>query len=335
MNNKNKFNALLTFLMLNTDNKLNIETYNEGYRGIHAKENIKKGEIILKLPIGYLITNKMASENNLNIKKISEINDLRYSNHSQIAFYMLIDKEQENPKFKSYYDVLPETLNIIPYFWSEDELSLLENSPFLKMINQKKNSIEEDYNKIVSYIPEFRRFNFEQFLFEMALVISRNFSINVDGIKVNAMVPVADMLNHDRLSKITWTFDNQSNSFTLTTNFEINAGEVMTDSYGAKNNYAYLSNYGFILPEKNIDFINLEIDGQNYNLTRKPKRINKNLTNLRNDYDEKIRQINNMTQKTINIKNILYILKQERDIINSNILPQTGGGIIRYKINYR
>jgi hypothetical protein len=45
-----------------------------------------------------------------------------------------------------YYDILPATLNNMPIFWSEEELSLLKGSYLLTQIHERNLAIENDYN---------------------------------------------------------------------------------------------------------------------------------------------------------------------------------------------
>jgi histone-lysine N-methyltransferase SETD3 len=65
---------------------------------------------------------------------------------------------------------------------------------------------------------------------------SRNFGININGVKRTTMVPWADMLNHFRPRETSWTFDNSQQGFTMTSLKQLSSGQQIMDSYGKKCN---------------------------------------------------------------------------------------------------
>lgn len=85
---------------------------------------------------------------------------------------------------------------------------------------------------------------------------SRNFSIIVNGKKVTAMVPLADMLNHFRPRETSWTFDNRQQGFTITSLKNLGGNCQVMDSYGKKCNSKFLLHYGFTIEQ------NREADGK-------------------------------------------------------------------------
>ena len=79
--------------------------------------------------------------------------------------------------------------NRFPIFWSPAQLALLEGSPVLRDIDDRKRNMRSDYDEVVKACPEFARFSFDQFLNVRTAVGSRNFGIVVNGDKRTAMVP--------------------------------------------------------------------------------------------------------------------------------------------------
>ena len=53
---------------------------------------------------------------------------------------------------------------------------------------------------------EARRFGFERFVEVRMLVCSRVFGIVMERVKTDAMVPLADMLNHNTPKQTTWYY---------------------------------------------------------------------------------------------------------------------------------
>lgn len=51
---------------------------------------------------------------------------------------------------------------------------------------------------MVQVAPEFKDFSLEEFSWARMMVASRNFGITIGEVKTDALVPLADMLNHYR-----------------------------------------------------------------------------------------------------------------------------------------
>lgn len=121
------------------------------------------------------------------------------------------------------------------------------------------------------------------------MVASRNFGIMVDGVRTDALVPYADMLNHQRPRQTRWAFDNKRQAFLIHSLVKLHVGQQVRgrltlaaglhtracahmctatalqvyDSYGKKCNSRFLLNYGFAV-EYNRD----DDTGQNHNELR-------------------------------------------------------------------
>lgn len=66
--------------------------------------------------------------------------------------------------------------------------------------------------------------------------------------KTDALVPLADMLNHRLPKQTSWLYCDRSRGFVVTSLKEIPPGSEVFDSYGQKCNSRFLLNYGFVLP---------------------------------------------------------------------------------------
>ena len=87
--------------------KLEIHFYTDDYRGVLAKSNILKDEIIMTIPKECLISLEDALETNYG-KKIGEFmyNELNSPKHCLLSSFLLY--EEKNPKYKYYFDLLPK-----------------------------------------------------------------------------------------------------------------------------------------------------------------------------------------------------------------------------------
>jgi histone-lysine N-methyltransferase SETD3 len=119
--------------------------------------------------------------------------------HSFLTTYILQEEEIGSDSFYwPFIDILPKSFENFPIFFSEEEKQELEGSPFLKQVEEKIEDIQKDYTTICDYVPEYGKYDFKHFSEIRMMVSSRIFGMNIEGIKTDGFVPMADMLNHKR-----------------------------------------------------------------------------------------------------------------------------------------
>jgi len=228
--------------------KLEIHFYTDDYRGVLAKGNILKDEIIMTIPKDCLISLETALETSYG-KKIGEFmyNELNSPKHCLLSSFLLY--EEKNPKYKYYFDLLPKDFSNFPIFYTNKELEYLKGSPFLSQILEKKEDMKNDYNKICEYLPDFKQFSYLKFVEARVLISSRIFGISINENKTDVLAPFADLLNHKRPRQTQWYFDDNLQSFVIQATENIKEGSEIFDSYGKKTNARFLLNYGFCLDD--------------------------------------------------------------------------------------
>lgn len=74
-------------------------------------------------------------------------------------------------------------------------------------------------------VPELAEMGSERdFLGARILVKSRVFGVTIDGKETRALVPVADMLNHDDKCQIKWDYDSKQKGFVMKSEEDIMRG---------------------------------------------------------------------------------------------------------------
>jgi histone-lysine N-methyltransferase SETD3 len=257
-----KFSIFIDWLHASGGNheQLTLQKYADEMRGVHATRDVAPDETICTIPLKCLITVEMGKSTEVG-RKVSMHNlQLDAPKHVYVMLFMLMDMQEPESFFRPYYDVLPETLNSMPVFWSEEELSWLQGSYMVSQTRDRKDAIARDYRNICGIAPEFESaVTLQQFIWARMIVCSRNFGIIVNGLRTSAMVPYADMLNHLRPRECKWEFEDDIQAFTITSLEHMKAGAQVYDSYGKKCNYRFLLNYGFALEN------NIEADGSSPN----------------------------------------------------------------------
>ena len=228
--------------------------YSDSERGMHAKKKITSNTEVMYIPSNLLITNDNSSRYSTDMG--SSLNNLNNTNLLKIALYILDTIDDGNNFYQPYYQILPKDISHLPIFWDKSVLNLLESSDFLNDISARKKMLTNEYSNLCNLSESFRReISLYDWLWARSIVGSRNFSINVDGSRKSAMVPLADMLNHYRPAETKWGYDNNKKGFTMTTLKGIKPRAQIMDSYGRKSNRKYLLHYGFVMDD------NVESDG--------------------------------------------------------------------------
>ena len=226
--------------------KLEIHFFSDNYRGVIAKSDIKKYEIIMSIPKICLISMDIALSTSIG-KEIGKFmyQELHSPRHSLFSSFLLSEAQSE--KWKFYFDLLPKDFSYFPIFYTDKELEYLRGSPFLSQIFEKRIEMKSDYDVICNYIPSFSSFPFIKFCQARMSVSSRIFGVTMNGVRADVLVPFADLINHRTQRQTQWYYDNAQNSFVIQSLEDIKEGNEIYDSYGKKSNAKLLLNYGFCL----------------------------------------------------------------------------------------
>jgi protein-histidine N-methyltransferase len=231
-----------------------VADYGNGYRGVEMTRDVGPDEEILSVDRKCLITVDHGKATAVGYRMSTARPALALSalKHCYTAVFLLLDQERPGSFFEPYYRILPKSFPSMPLFWDREKLGWLKGSHLLAQIADRRRNLETDYHEICRASPDFARFSVHQFTIARMVVASRNFGIVVDGKKVDALVPYADMLNHYRPRETRWAFNAKRQVFSIQSVTELRAGDQVFDSYGRKCNSRFLMNYGFTV-EHNVD----------------------------------------------------------------------------------
>ena len=322
-------------------NKLSVLFINENMRGIIATDNIKKNDILIKIPKDFLITLEEAENNNKDLFTEEIKKELSSPSHCILSYFLLKEIEKgEKSKWYYYFQFLPKSYLNFPIFYTEKELNILEGTKFKKLINEKKEEIKKDYKILCQKIELFSQYSFEQFCKIRCIISSRLFGLIIKGKKNDIIAPFADLLNHKRSRDTKWFFSENENFFGIIALKNINKGFQVYDSYGRKSNVRYLLNYGFTIENNEDDDIQIQIslDSKCINFQQKinlvsifPKRIfylSKNIEDIQTFqffsfvrlliYDGNIENVN--FNFPISFQNEIQVLKKIIEIINLELM---------------
>ena len=131
---KERFEKMFDWMLEGGANfdKLKMRYYAPDYRGVHASRDIKKGETILYVPKDEIITLEMAMESPIGalMKARNFRNRLISPKHSFLATYVMQERRKDKSFFDQYIDILPKAFDNFPIFYTQEERTWLEGSPF-------------------------------------------------------------------------------------------------------------------------------------------------------------------------------------------------------------
>jgi len=114
-----------------TTERLDLQYFNDSYRGLVAKQNIHKGDLLLKVPRDAMITLKIVRASPICAKLIELKTTLIYKNNSLISVFALTELRNDKSQWQLFFKAFPKSADSFPTYFTPNELKLLEGSLFL------------------------------------------------------------------------------------------------------------------------------------------------------------------------------------------------------------
>ena len=242
-----------------TMNKIAISYFTPSYRGIETQAPITKDEVIVYVPKELIISCEMAKRARIGSMLLEKGVDMIYPMNSFLSTFIL--DESLSPLTSPWTKLIaafPKSVDNFPIFFTPAELALLEGSHFIKDINDLKNDMQIDYDRICAAVPEFKRHSLNDFMRTRSLVNSRIFGTTIDGKEDDSIVPYADMCNCKLGSDMTnWAYNNERQGFEIRANEDINKSSEIYVFYGNKPNTKFFLFYGFVVENNPNDKMTL------------------------------------------------------------------------------
>ena len=307
-------------------NNIDIILQDINNRKIKAINEIKKNEILVKVPNNLIISLEKIFSSELIIYIKDYLSDLKQNlktfNQTLLSIFILYEMNKNKDSiWYNYFNFLPYNYDNFPIFYTNNLLNKLKGTSFLSILENKKKEILNDYN-IISKIINNKLFNFSFYEFNIVycIVSSRIFGTIINNSKTDILVPFADLFNHSNLNNnSTYYYDNESNNFIVKSKEKILNNCEINDFYGPKSNYILLLNYGFTLENNIYNELKLKIDDKFFYLI---KNYYDNQSLLLYSYIRKKLyngDINNETNKPISIKNEIKMHNKLIDIFNERL----------------
>ncbi|KAL8536895.1 hypothetical protein ACS0TY_012174 [Phlomoides rotata] len=222
-----------------------------GGRGLYASENIKKGDLLLKIPFSVQL-----AQDNLP-PEISSLLGNYLDPITKVALLILHEKELgQDSEWAPYISRLPLPHDVhSSVFWSDEELEMIRPSSLYEETLGNKELIEGDFKAVKSVFDRcpsrFQDPTLEEFTHAYQLVKSRAWNSKKRGV---SLIPFADFMNHCNTSEAAVNNNEEQQISKIIADRDFAAGEEVVIKYGKYANATLLSSYGFTLPHNTFDF---------------------------------------------------------------------------------
>lgn len=185
-------------------------------RGVHARQAIPANTKCIVVPKKCLITSEMGKATPVGQLVEKSGITMHATSHNYIILFVLWDRQVngENSFFQPYYDILPTDFSNMPTCWTEQELNMLEGSDMREQIDARNQRMRQDYEAISNISPDFG--TYEDFEWVRMCITSRCFGMTTRGQFMTALVPQADMLNHQRPRKLKYSYNDAQDALQFT-----------------------------------------------------------------------------------------------------------------------
>lgn len=243
---KDELDAWLADIMKLPEQKMKLEYFKEEGRGLVATESIKRGEKVLEIPQEAIITVEVALKESLlrEKKKLAELQEwsILATFLAETAQNLSTEDNSSNKyRFATYVKALPRSTGSVLEWPESDVRTLLAGSPSLFSALERRASVAAAIAEIRVNFPEL---NEKTLQWAFDILFSR--LIRLESLGGNlALVPWADMLNHQPGCDAFIDLDRGSRKVCLTTDRSYEPGEQVWASYGQRPSSELLISYGF------------------------------------------------------------------------------------------
>lgn len=225
-----------------------------GGRGVFAAAAIAEGELLLELPGACLLTTERAAETAAGRTIAGE---WRGPSHDQILLASLL-VARDDPALDPYRDSLPTRLASLPLYYTPAEAEALCATSLAPRMCERHAQIGEEVTWLQGNVAGMAGLGEAEWFFARAQVGSRCFYLG--ELHGEAMVPMADMLNHAPQPDARWQLETRGR-FVLRAIRPLPAGAELHHSYGEISNPRLVLNYGFSQVDNPVRVCLLELPG--------------------------------------------------------------------------
>jgi len=256
-----KLQEFLSWLVANGAQFPSVElrAQSSDYRDVCARRSISARKPVIEIPFNLLITSELVLASCEVSKQALAAGVVFNSHQSHMALYLLQERGKMEASFWfPYLRTLPRDYGHMYTHFGKEELELLKNTSVEQHVIGRRNNILMDFRNVCAKLPDVHeRYSEDDYVWAHTVVLSRVFSCVIKGANTEALVPMADMLNHAAKPNTAWGYDEKKSVFSVLATTGIEVGADILDSYGQKDNMLLFTFYGFALEHNPANTVEL------------------------------------------------------------------------------
>lgn len=268
------------------ESQLTVKSFPLTGRGLNSKCKLSENDMIIDLPISSMIT-IVNLENDEEFHKLFDLDALQsltksINFQSLLALYLQNEMLKKTESYwKSYIETLP-TKFTTPFFCNKSELYFIPDFILMKVVEQN-GMIKRNFEELMKVVKLEYRLSFTLSDFKWAYFVCNTRSVFLNSNVLQslchneifkeilsdsanmALAPLLDLLNHssEASTKNQLSGSNTNISYQLQTLKPIKKYEQIFINYGVYNNTKLLVEYGFIVPDNQVDFLEFSLEDVN------------------------------------------------------------------------
>lgn len=159
------------------------------------------------------------------------------------AVYYIKNKDNTSDNYYEMFKLFPTSFKNFPLFYPQVQIDKLKNTFFLDNLNIDVDILIDIFNILQK---EFKEIQFKRIDILKAFYLVNSRNIYLEELKKKAIVPVADLINHNLGGQnAKYSFNKETDSFEVKASQNIEEGKEIFFEYGLLGNNQLFLNYGF------------------------------------------------------------------------------------------
>lgn len=237
-----------------------------GYRVAEGSSGFAKGDILLRVPLGAVMSPKTAAED---APALAQALLRRNASSSlQLTAHVLLEAARgKTSRWAPYLETLPRDYDL-PLLWDPAEAeNLLEGTTLLQTVQTQRRTADREFSVLTEAVADIKAANPDyslpdsfleegRFMWALATVLSRSFSVNVENTLVPILVPAADVFNTG-LEGSELSLDDTGAAVQVVSGKDYSGGDQVFLQLGPQGNSELMARQGFAFADNPHNTVNM------------------------------------------------------------------------------
>jgi len=231
-----------------------------GLRGLAVKQAVKKGEVILQVPLKCTLADGCSKGGDADAAPVTAGPEWAKKLPWNVQLALGVLERRKDPEWTTFLDSWPAA-PVLPKDLEEEELEEAQDEDLEVKAGSTFFWLEDHYEDAREAFEAANSDTFpwteEDFRWALTHVWSRCLRLDLGSQKRRLLVPLLDLGNHDSNPSASFEYLPSGNAVCLVALRNMKPEEPVTYSYGEHPNEHFLLYYGFVPPDNPYDFVNV------------------------------------------------------------------------------